>query len=94
MTPSGGSRRESPLADRPHLAQTVPMDQRIPFAAGLCASCRHARAVSNDRGSRFVLCGRAGDDARYPRYPPLPVLSCPGYEPVDPPALASDAPPA
>ena len=36
--------------------------------------------VGNRRGSRFYLCERADTDARYPRYPPLPVLKCSGYE--------------
>lgn len=49
-------------------------------ASGLCAACLHARVVTNDRGSRFVLCGRARTDPRFPRYPALPVRACPGYE--------------
>lgn len=48
--------------------------------AGLCASCRHARTVRNRRGSTFLLCGLSRDDPRYPRYPVLPVRTCPGYE--------------
>jgi len=48
--------------------------------AGLCASCRHARAVKSARGSEFWLCQRSRSDARYPKYPPLPVLRCLGYE--------------
>ncbi|MEZ5102414.1 MAG: hypothetical protein R3C15_21955 [Thermoleophilia bacterium] len=48
---------------------------------GLCASCRHVRVIESKRGSRFALCGRSGDDPRFPRYPRLPVLRCPGYEP-------------
>jgi len=50
-------------------------------AEGLCATCRHARRLANDRGSQFVLCERAKTDPRYPRYPPLPVRRCPGHEP-------------
>jgi hypothetical protein len=48
--------------------------------AGLCANCRHARHIENRRGSIFFLCGRAENDARYSRYPPLPVLRCTGHE--------------
>ncbi len=49
--------------------------------AGLCASCAHRRLVPNTRGSVFYLCERSREDPRsYPRYPRLPVLSCPGYE--------------
>lgn len=59
---------------------------------GLCAACRHARRVVNDRGSRFVRCLRAdgtpavghpaGSPApAFPRYPHLPVRRCDGFEP-------------
>lgn len=50
-------------------------------AAGLCERCVHQRIVRNTRGSRFSLCERSRGDPSYPRYPRLPVLSCPGYEP-------------
>ena len=56
---------------------------------GLCAGCRHARAVSTPR-SRFWLCERSRHDESYDRYPRLPVLACPGFEPGVP--LAGDAP--
>ncbi len=49
-------------------------------AAGLCDSCRHQRLVPNTRGSVFSLCERSREDRAYPRYPRLPVLSCPGWE--------------
>jgi hypothetical protein len=48
---------------------------------GLCASCRFREEVASDRGSRFVRCARARTDARFPKYPPLPVLACIGYDP-------------
>jgi len=48
---------------------------------GLCASCRHREEIVSAKGSRFVRCGRSHDDPRFPRYPPLPVLACVGYEP-------------
>ena len=48
---------------------------------GLCATCRHARRVTSDRGSVFLLCDLSRTDARFPRYPPLPVQRCEGYEP-------------
>lgn len=47
---------------------------------GLCASCRHARRVESERGSVFWLCERSRTEANYPKYPPLPVLRCLGYE--------------
>jgi hypothetical protein len=49
--------------------------------AGLCDSCRHQQIVRNTRGSVFSLCRRSkAEPDRFPRYPRLPVLSCPGYE--------------
>ena len=59
--------------------------RRPPPAAGLCARCRHPREVRTTRGSTFSLCARSRQDPTYPRYPRLPVLSCGGYEPKDPP---------
>jgi len=56
-----------------------PQDERP--GAGLCARCRHARRVESGKGSRFLLCRRSETDSAYPRYPRLPVSSCPGYEP-------------
>lgn len=47
---------------------------------GLCGDCIHARVVENRRGSRFYLCGLSVVDPAFPRYPPLPVLSCAGYD--------------
>jgi hypothetical protein len=47
--------------------------------AGLCATCRHARAVASPRAS-YLRCGRSDLDPDYPRYPRLPVLHCVGYE--------------
>jgi len=60
------------------------MDSNVPRRAGLCASCAHALRVASARGSTFVLCERSQTDARYPKYPPLPVLRCDGHEPCDP----------
>ena len=47
---------------------------------GLCPGCRHARVVRSDRGSVFYQCLLAAQDPRFPKYPPLPVLQCAGYE--------------
>jgi len=58
--------------------------------AGLCDHCRHQQLVPNTRGSVFSLCRRSRTDSAYPRYPRLPVLSCPGFEPK--PASAAQAP--
>jgi len=47
---------------------------------GLCGACRHSRLIETRRGATFRLCERSVDDARYPRYPALPVLDCAGFE--------------
>ncbi len=49
--------------------------------AGLCDACRHQRLVPNTRGSVFSLCERSRTEPEFPRYPPLPVARCPGFEP-------------
>ena len=51
-----------------------------PEAGGLCFTCRWKRAVTSRWGSTFFRCARAETDARFARYPPLPVRSCSGYE--------------
>jgi hypothetical protein len=48
---------------------------------GLCSTCIHAKEMSNDRGSVFLLCLLSRTDPRYAKYPRLPVLQCEGYEP-------------
>ena len=48
-------------------------------AVGLCLDCRHSRVISNRRGSEFRLCELSRSDRRFSRYPPLPVLRCPGF---------------
>ena len=57
-----------------------PAAARAAVAVGLCFTCRWKRASVNRRGSVFFRCARAEEDARFVRYPPLPVRSCPGYE--------------
>ena len=47
--------------------------------AGLCASCVNCRRVHSDRESLFYLCELSKTDPRFPKYPRLPVISCPGY---------------
>lgn len=48
---------------------------------GLCDRCAHQRLVANTRGSVFSLCLRSRTDPAYPRYPRVPVLACPGFDP-------------
>ena len=38
--------------------------------------------MRSDRGSVFLFCLLSRSDARYPKYPRLPVLRCEGYEPL------------
>ncbi len=52
--------------------------------AGLCDSCAWQQEVRTGRGSVFSLCRRAKEDPRFPKYPRVPVGSCPGYEPRPP----------
>jgi hypothetical protein len=49
-------------------------------AFGLCASCRHARVQRGARGNAFLRCGLAESDARFTRYPRVPVRACPGFQ--------------
>jgi GrpB-like predicted nucleotidyltransferase (UPF0157 family) len=47
--------------------------------AGLCAECDYARRIESARNSVFILCNLSLTDARFPKYPRLPVLSCSGF---------------
>ena len=59
------------------------MQESAPSAPreGLCATCTHARRVTNDRGSVFYLCRLSAVDPRFPKYPRLPVIRCDGFTP-------------
>ncbi len=48
--------------------------------AGLCDHCVHQRVVRTTRGSAFSLCEKSRDDARFPKYPRIPVSACTGFE--------------
>jgi hypothetical protein len=49
--------------------------------AGLCETCAHQKLIRNTRGSEFSMCERSkAEPDRFPKYPRLPVLECPGYE--------------
>ena len=52
--------------------------KRLPAPLGLCATCEHLRLVASSR-SVFVRCGLAEVEPAFPRYPPIPVVACPGY---------------
>jgi len=47
---------------------------------GLCSRCRHLKTITSGRGSVFFLCQLARTDARFSKYPPIPVIACPGFE--------------
>ena len=49
-------------------------------SVGLCASCAHSQEVTSSRGAVFYLCRLSFTDPHFPRYPPLPVLNCIGYQ--------------
>lgn len=46
---------------------------------GLCGHCGHCQLIEGAR-TRFYLCRLSTVDARFPRYPRLPVLSCAGHQ--------------
>jgi glutamate N-acetyltransferase/amino-acid N-acetyltransferase len=50
-------------------------------SVGLCLRCRHSRTVKTRR-SLFWLCELSKTDARFPKYPRLPVVQCAGYTPA------------
>jgi hypothetical protein len=58
--------------------------EREKTRAGLCSDCVHARRVDSDRGSVFFLCELSASDPRFPKYPRLPIVSCPGYRKIKP----------
>ena len=58
--------------------ETERLLDRLTASPGLCKTCEHFRLLASAR-SVFVRCGLADVDPAFVRYPPLPVLSCPGY---------------
>ena len=55
-------------------------DLRADPSVGLCSVCAHSRVTGNRRGSIFWLCRLSAEDARFRRYPRLPVARCTGFE--------------
>ena len=47
---------------------------------GLCLMRRQAQRVRSAKGGIFVLCSLSRIDPRFPRYPGLPVMACPGFQ--------------
>lgn len=56
---------------------------------GLCSVCANVRLVRGDR-STFYLCELAFRDARFRKYPALPVLRCEGFERAGPTEAESE----
>ena len=48
---------------------------------GLCEDCRFAKIVVSDKGGRFYYCLRSETNSAFPKYPRLPIQTCPGFEP-------------
>ena len=46
---------------------------------GLCRDCRHSRQVPAVRAT-YWMCRRSATDSSFPKYPPLPVRNCRGFE--------------
>ena len=63
--------------------ECVSDETALPVPAGLCSHCRHALVRPTRRGTAYLRCTRAAWDDRLVKYPRLPVLTCPGYEPAD-----------
>jgi hypothetical protein len=63
--------------ERPDLCETGGMASRV--NPGLCVTCTHVEVIRSDRGSTFFRCGLSDVDARFPKYPALPVLKCIGW---------------
>lgn len=72
---------EAPKTPRPTAKLSGPGVRLSSERAGLCAACRHARAIVSAKGSEFWLCERSKTEpARFAKYPRLPVLRCEGFE--------------
>lgn len=52
--------------------------------AGLCADCANAKKLRTKIDAVIYLCGLAAVQAKFPKFPRLPVLACAGYEKARP----------
>lgn len=77
----GATSEAAPAQGSASALTSSPTSAAAAVAVGLCATCIHARQV---RGARTVFwrCALADTDARFARYPRLPVLQCSGYQAV------------
>ncbi len=53
--------------------------EQVLAGTGLCGQCAHVLVRPTRRGTTYLRCGLAADNPAYPKYPRLPVLSCPGF---------------
>jgi hypothetical protein len=58
-------------------------DGSSPWPTGLCDRCQFALLNRTRRGTIYLRCGAASDDPRLPKYPTLPVLTCPAFRARD-----------
>jgi len=61
----------------PHLECVFTL-HRVEGASGLCPTCNHVRRVDTESSS-FWLCGKSREDPAFSKYPPQPVVACPGW---------------
>jgi hypothetical protein len=54
--------------------------EKSDIEAGLCSCCLHDMLTRSAKGAVFHRCGLAARDPRFPKYPRLPVHSCPGWQ--------------
>lgn len=60
----------------------------------LCEQCGWVRVIRTPKGSRFLLCRRAEQDPRFPKYPPQPLARCFGFQPLEGPGSQPSSGPA
>lgn len=53
--------------------------ENIIAIAGLCATCRSSKRLTTKTGSAIYLCRLSKADARFAKFPRLPIASCEGY---------------
>lgn len=62
-------------------------DGSLAWPPGLCDRCQFALLNRTRRGPVYLRCGAATDDPRLPKYPTLPVLTCPAFSAREPDTL-------
>ena len=92
VLPCRRSCTETPQSVGHHRKQPKLTAKSTPPRPGFCDTCGFARVIESARSSRFTLCRRSETDARFARYPALPVLECAGYEKGAPDARPNEAP--